>query len=170
MSKRARDDGSALVSALRNAEMASHVMFQPSHEQRQLKSKFWIDFKSNPIADDRDVTPALVEEVLGRDIRGWLSQPQFWPWFSTRDSTKQFLEVAAEKAAEMAIMLLDPSTPLQDNARVQLIKIVLDFSGRAPASRKEIKWADREVENLSESELDSLIDKLTKKQLSNTKE
>ncbi len=139
--------------------------YQPSEEQRSLKAQFWIAFKANPLCDVDDITPALVNQLTGVDVQKWLSDDRYWPWMATRDSVKLSLEIAAEKAAEMAIAYLDPSVPMNDNARVQLIKYVLEFSGRSPATRREEKWMDKEVGQLNEEQLDALIAKLTAKRL-----
>ena len=157
-----KNDG-ALVSSL-GKELACLVEPTWTREQLKLKAKFWLAFKSNPLQGEEDVSPALVEELTGTSVQQWLSDPQFWPWFSTRDEVKENLEVAAMKAAELAVYYLDPSVPFNDNARTQLIKYVLEFSGRSPPSRKEIKWHDREVADLTPDQLDALIENLLKKQ------
>ncbi len=153
------------LALVKQATLLPEVMFIPSAEQRELKAKFWIEFRANPIADDADVTPALVEEILGHSIAGWLRQKHFWQWWSARDITKRYLEVGAEKAVEMALMYLDPAVPMQDSARVNLIKLVLEYAGKTPPVRKEIKWADRDIADLSDEQLDALIEKLSRKKL-----
>lgn len=131
-----------------------------TEEQRQLKSRFWLAMRANPIAEDTQVSPALVEQLTGKSVQKWLSDERFWPWFSTKDSTKQYLEVAAEKAAELALFYLNPAVPFNDNARTSLIKIVLEYSGRTPPSTKVVKWQDKEIGDLSEDQLNAFIDKL----------
>lgn len=160
-----RDDAQALVAAVREATLQPHLQYHPTPEQRELKARFWLEFRQNPIVDDTDVTPALVEDVLGRSVQGWLTDPKFWTWFSSKDTVRKNLEIAAEQASEWAMLALDPAFPLNDNARVQLVKYVLEFSGRSPPSRKEIKWADRDVAALNEDELNALIEKLSRKAL-----
>lgn len=156
-----RDEALKLVDSVRDVTLLPQVAYRPNDDQRELKAKFWLDFKQNPLVDTADVSPALVEELTGKPIDHWLKLPGFWDWFksSTTDTTKRYLEVAAEKAAEMAIMMLDPATPLNDNARVQLIKYVLEFSGRSPPQRRDVKWLDREIQDLDAKQLDDLIAK-----------
>jgi hypothetical protein len=155
----------AIVGAVRDGLARQ---FLPTSEQLNAKAKFWIAFRQNPVVDERDVTPAMVEDLLGRPIQSWLAEPKFWEWWSERDTAGRQIQVAAEKAAELAVYYLDPSVPLNDNARIQLIKYVLEFSGRTPPSRREIRWADKEVAELSERELDELINKLSQKRLTTT--
>jgi len=137
--------------------------YPATDEQRAIKAKFWIAFKQNPIIDEKDVNAALVQEFTGHSIAGWMSDPAFWRWFSSKDSTKHIIEVAAEKAAELASFYLNPAVPFNDNARVQLIKYMLEFSGRSPPSRKEIKWQDKEIADLTSEQLDALIQKQLEK-------
>lgn len=139
--------------------------YAPTDDVRALKARFWHAFKANPTVDESQVTPALVEAVLGRSVRGYVSHPGFWPWFSNQRVTEALIEMAAERAAETALQMLNPAFPLNDNARVQLIKYVLEFSGRSPPSRKVEKWMDKEVANLDEKELDTLIAKHLAKKL-----
>jgi hypothetical protein len=146
-------DGAQLLSLTPGFEAATD-------EMRQLKSRFWLALRSNPIAEDTAVSPALVEQLTGRSVQKWLSDERFWPWFSTRDSTKQYLEVAAEKAAELALFYLNPAVPFNDNARASLMKLVLEYSGRTPPSTKVVKWQDKEIGELSEDQLNAFIDKL----------
>ncbi len=133
---------------------------EATDEQRQLKSRFWLALRSNPIAEDTEVSPALVQQLTGRSVQKWLSNENFWPWFATRDTTRQYLEVSAEKAAELAMFYLNPAVPFNDNARVSLIKIVLEYSGRTPPSTKVVKWQDADVANMSEDQLNAFIDKM----------
>lgn len=137
--------------------------YVPTDKDRALKAQFWSKFKQNPIVDEADVTPELVKRYTGRDISGLMKHPDFWVWFSNSRTTEQLLEMAAERGAAMAVRMLDPSVVMNDNARVQLIKIVMDYSGRTPPSHKVIKWADRDVAALDEDQLDELIAKLSKK-------
>lgn len=174
MSKRSRsgDQGLAALTAIRGATLLPEVLFNPTEEQRELKAKFWFEYNANPLIDDDQITPTVVSDVLGRDISSWTKQPHFWDWFKSRDIVKRRLEVAAEKASELAIALLDPSVPMQDSARVNLIKIVLEFAGRTPPVRKETKWHDKEIGELDDQQLDALIEKMiaqssTKKILKN---
>jgi hypothetical protein len=156
-----RSEAKAVLAAVRDGLPAIPLEPTWTEEQRQLKARFWLLFKQNPMTDRDDVTPALVEQVTGKSVHRWLADPKFWAWFTTKDSVKQGLEVAAEKAAELAILYLDPTIPFNDNARVQLIKYVLEFSGRSPPSRKEIKWHDKEIADLTPEQLDALIVKLS---------
>ena len=149
----------AVLAAVREGLPAIPVEPSWTDEQRQLKARFWLQHKQNPLNDKDDITPIMVEQATGKSVRKWLDDSAFWAWFATRDSVKQGLEVAAEKAAELAILYLDPSVPFNDNARVQLIKYVLEFSGRTPPSRKEIKWHDKEIADMTPEQLDAFIAK-----------
>ena len=137
----------------------------PSEEQRHLKSRFWLALRSNPIADDSEVSPALVEQMTGKSVQKWLGDDRFWPWFSTKDSTKVHLEHAAEKASELAMYYLNPAVPMNDNARVSLIKTVLEFSGRTPPTTKVVKWQDADVASMSEDQLRAFVDKMVESQV-----
>lgn len=150
----------AVLAAVRDGLPAIPVHPSWSEEQRQFKARFWLKFKQTPLIDAEDVTPALVEQLMGKPIPlHWRDDRSWWPWFGTKDSVKQGLEVAAEKAAELAILYLDPTVPFNDNARVQLIKYVLEFSGRTPPSRKEIKWHDKEIADMTPDQLEAYIEK-----------
>lgn len=139
--------------------LLAHNEFDADLKLRQMKARFWQLFYANPLMDVKDITPTVVEQTLGKSVRGHLSNPHFWSWFTTKDSAKQNLEVAAERASELAIYYLNPAVPLQDSARVNLIKIVLEYSGRTPPSRKEVVWQDKEVGSLTSEELDAFINK-----------
>ena len=158
---------SEALAAMRSAMpvLLAHGEYQADNKLRQLKARFWQLFNSNPLVDVKDITPALAEDLLGKSLKGHLSDPRFWPWFSTKDSAKQNLEVCAERATELALYYLDPAIPLQDSARINLIKIVLEFSGRTPPARKEIKWQDREIGDLSQEDLDAFIQKEVDRQV-----
>lgn len=167
MTRKQRRDDELLIGAVKDAMVLPQVLFVPTPEQRELKAKFWLEFLANPIIDNTDISPLVVEEYLGRPISAWMKQPNFWQWFKSRDMTKRYLEIAAEKACELAIMYLDPAIPMQDSARVNLMKIVLEFAGRTPPVRKEIKWQDQDVASLDDQQLDALIAKLSRKAAKN---
>ena len=150
----------AIVTSVREG-MLTLPGYPANDEQREVKSRFWTAFKANPLVDERDVTPALGEELTGQSVAGWVSDKRFWPWFVTRQQTEIWLEAAAERAAALALFYLDPAVPMNDNARVSLIKAVLEFSGRNPPTRREIKWADREIATASAEELDAMAEKLS---------
>ncbi len=161
-----RDTDTSVVAAVRHALPVPALSYQPTDEQRAIKAKFWLEFKRNPLTDTDNVSPALVEQLGGVSVQKWLSDPSFWDWFCVKDQVKVNLEIAAERASELAMFYLDPSVPLNDNARVQLIKYVLEFSGRAPPSRRDIKVLDREIGEMSEDQLQTYIDKqLARKRL-----
>ena len=150
-----------VAAALRTVELYPASAYIATQEQQRLKASFWLAFKSNPIADVDSISPALVEQLTGKSVQSWLSNPAFWEWFKVKNEVVENLEVAAMRAAELAIHYLDPSVPMNDNARVALMKLVLEFSGRTPPARKEIKWLDKEVADLSPEQLDALIAKLS---------
>ena len=153
----------AIVASVREATLIPAVSYPATEEQRRVKAKFWIEFRANPLVDKDAVTPNHILDLVGYDVSKWMGDSRFWSWFaSTNDTIKENLEIAAEKASELALYYLDPSTFLNDNARVQLIKYVLEFAGRTPPTRKEIKWHDKEIADLSHDQLDALISKLQK--------
>jgi hypothetical protein len=153
--------GRSVVDAVRDALPVPSLAYYPTDAQRELKASFWLAHKKNPLVDDDQITPALVESLTGVSVQCWLSDDKFWSWFSIRDSVKLNLEVAAERASELAMHYMDPSIPFNDNARVQLIKYVLEFAGRAPPLHKVIKWGDKAVADMSENELADYIRKHT---------
>lgn len=160
-------DDSQVVKVVREATLSPQLSYYPTEEQRLVKARFWKAFKANPLTDVVQISPAQVEEMTGHSVQKWLGDKAFWPWFSrSKDTTGEYLEVAAEKAGELAMHFLNPAIEFNDNARVALMKLVLEYSGRAPASRKEVKWHDKEVAELNEDQLDALIDKLSRKKLS----
>lgn len=165
MSSSKHDGSHAVVSAVRDAIPVPALTYQPTDTQREVKAKFWLAFKDNPLCETDAVNPAVIEQLTGVDVQAWSRDKRFWAWFTIKDQVRLNLEIAAERASEMAMMMLDPAHPMNDNARVQLVKYVLEFAGRTPPSRKEIKWADKEVGDMSPEELKALIDKLTAKQL-----
>lgn len=137
------------------------MAYDPSDDQRKVKAKFWLRFRENPVIDRKDVTPALVEQLTGVSVQAWTKDTGFWDWFNVSDQVKENLEIAAERASELALKFLDPLVPMNDNARVQLIKYVLEFAGRAPPQRKEVKWHDKEIAEMTQEQLDALIARLT---------
>jgi hypothetical protein len=155
----------AAATADDNVEGVPGFQYAPTDDMRALKSRFWHRFKQNPLIDEEDVTPALVEQLTGRSVQGFTNHPGFWPWFSNTKVTEILIEMAAERAAQTALGMLDPSFPLNDNARVQLIKYVLEFSGRSTQQRSIEKWMDKDVANADEKMLDEMIERhLARKQ------
>ncbi len=138
------------------------TVHNPSDDERTLKARFWLKFRENPIIDSDDVTAALVAQLTGDEsIHEYVKVKGFWAWFNVKDQVKENLEIAAERASELALAMLDPMYKCNDNARVQLVKYVLEFAGRAPATRKEVKWADKDINEMSSEQLDALISKMT---------
>jgi hypothetical protein len=129
------------------------VDFRPTDLQVKAKVRFWTRQADNPLADSASVTRQIAIQVTGdQRLAGWWSLPGFADWFTNRDEFR-----------ERAEYLVECDDPKVVNAQVQLIKAIIEASGRGPATKKEVKYLDEGVGKLDATQLEQLLSKNTKR-------
>lgn len=139
---------------------AEQILFQPSPLQQTLKAQFWARFQPGPFDDKQNITlPTIQEVVTDPRIRKYWALPGFKEWFSNQDENRERLEYLWMVGLDTAEGILrDPAA--QPNAKVQLLKLLAEVTGRLTKGGKtEDRFSDDAVNKMSETELKDWLKK-----------
>lgn len=138
--------------------------FQPSQLQREIKARFWARAKDNPLVDPASLShqqAALIAQHTS--LPQWLSSPEFAAWFFNKDSARHRLEAGVEVAIERLVEIVrsrdvGPKGEVTAASQVNAAKLLLEFAGYAPPSRKEVIFKDKDILEMDEQKLRAFID------------
>lgn len=141
------------------AAAAEDLGFQPEPDHRRVKAAFWAKFYEDPKMDRDRVTLAAVQQYLpDYRLRKWWSMPGFKEWFTNKDEWRQkqeYLVMLAQDEAER--ILLDRNA--NANAKVGLIKFLVESIGRASPKMKEVKMLDDAIHKMTPEQLEEFVKK-----------
>jgi len=138
-------------------DVMEDILFSPNPVQRKAKARFWSRYEPNPIGDG-NVSLEMVQRVTGDpSTKRWWGLPGFKEWFLNAEESRERLEYLFNVALDTAeSILVDPDA--NDNAKVQMIKVIAQLAGKEPTRREE-KFLDAEIQKMSESQLRAYLEK-----------
>jgi len=140
-------------------DIAEELSFEPSPAQRKLKAKYWLAVRDYPgsAADKLSCAEAMRVTNDGRLERWWKS-PGFAQWFRGRDEFRERTEYLCQLALDTAEQVLLSDDPKAINAKVSMIKVLLEAGGKITKS-KEIKLLDESVSKMNKPQLEEYLRK-----------
>lgn len=135
-------------------------MFQPTQPQLKFKSKLYQQY---PQIDVDKLSPGqLVSLTKNRSLMGWLADPDFREWLANKDYTRQLLIAGAEVAVKRLWQILEcdnvgPRGEVTAAAQVNAAKLMLEYAGYNPPTRKEVIYKDKDIAQMDEQQLRDFI-------------
>ena len=142
--------------------ITADLILTPSEDQCLAKARFWRKMAENPLYSVDKMSNSQMETLAASaNIPNWLSNPKFKDWFLEKDHVYHGVAALAEKAIHTLWEILeDPdSTP---KTKVEVCRLALDLKGIRPPAKKEIKYADLDIQRKSPEELDHYINERVK--------
>jgi hypothetical protein len=141
---------------------AESLDFEPSAAMKKAYARFWVEMRENPIASADDVTCAMAVQLTGENrINQWWRLPGFKEWFCNKNEWRHRAENLMSKWLDACeFVLSDPDVyTKQLNAVMQMGKVLVDVTGRAAPSRKEVKLLDTDLNKMSKEQLQDFVKK-----------
>lgn len=138
-------------------EAASKVeTFSPTHAQWMAKERLKSARKNKTfLVDESNLRLEDLEAMCGsKSIEKWAkSSPMFLWWLLDKDFEETEIQAFAQAARRKVheIMMGDPIEKIR-TAKDQLkaAEIILNLADHFPAKKKEVKWLDKDLEDMSE--------------------
>lgn len=150
--------------------VAQSLLGNITAHQREMKARFWSRVEINPLLEPSRMSNAAVAQVTGSPmINTWFKDLAFRDWFFSKDTARHKIEAGVEVAVNRLIEILEsrdvgPRGAVTAAAQVNAAKLLLEFAGYAPASRKEVIFHDKDVLDMDEAELKAFVAKQVKQQ------
>jgi hypothetical protein len=104
------------------------LTYRPTEAQQRVKARFWARWGDVP---GKEPTLAAAKQLTGSAALGeWWSKPGFKEWFLLTSVTEERLEYLLHLALSAAEDVLLNTDPKGQGARVQMVKVVAEMSGR----------------------------------------
>lgn len=138
--------------------------FEPTPSQREVKARFWARASENPLIDPASLPVARVAEIAqSAAVRTWMADPTFAAWFLNKDSARHQIEAGVEIAVQRLVEILrstdvGPKGSVTAAAQVNAAKLLLEYAGYAPPSRREVVFHDKQIQGMDEPALRAYID------------
>jgi len=140
---------------------SADLVFIPSPPQRQTKAKFMVSLEENPSVDPSEVSLAAAIQITGDSrLEKWWKRPGFADWFRGKEEFKERLEYLCQLGLDTAEDILLSDDPKSVNAKVSLIKVLLESGGKMPAKGKEVKFLDEAVQKMNKQQLEQQLKRL----------
>lgn len=138
--------------------LVNDLTYMPSHEQRKLKSAFWIRFNENPVCEPQDITVAMIGRLVtdGR-VPKWWAQPGFKEWFRNQEEFRERVESMAHLALDTLMSILITEDPKMSSARVNAAKLLLEIARKIPSKTQVEKTSDDRIGEMDKKQLDAYI-------------
>lgn len=142
--------------------LADKAIFEPSIPQKKVKARFWTRYQPGPFTSSESITAAFIAKITGSTgIRGWWSKPGFKDWFLNQDEQKEKINFLFDKALLSLEQILD-NPDANPNAKINGIKMLAEMTGYLGKKPVE-KFADDDINKMSESQLVAFIEKTGRK-------
>lgn len=138
--------------------IANDLTYMPNHEQRKVKSAFWMRFNENPICEADSVTLSIALSVVsdGR-LDKWWTQAGFKEWFRNQEEFRERVESMAHLALDTLMMILVTDDPKAASARVSAAKLLLEVARKLPKAASEMTYKDDKISGMDRKQLDAYI-------------
>lgn len=143
--------------------IVNDLTYMPSHEQRKLKSAFWLRFNDNPVAEPGNITLAMVDRIAPDSRTSkWWSQPGFRAWFLNHEEFRERVESMAHLALDTLMTILVTDDPKMSSARVNAAKLLLEIGRKLPSRTAPVeKFVDARIGEMTKAQLDVYISSRT---------
>jgi hypothetical protein len=119
---------------------------------------------------ERRLEPAALTLSLAQSLTGdsrlkrwWESEEGFQDWLRDKDELTTRLEYLIQLSLSSVEDVLLSSDPKTANAKVQILKTLLEATGKMQSRQVQVKYADAEIEKLSAPQLRAFIEQQQKK-------
>ncbi len=135
------------------------LLYKPTEAMVRVKARFWSRWGANPLQAPGPVTLATAQQMTNSAaLAGWWSKPGFVSWFCNTSVTEERLDYLLNLALSSAEDILLNTDPKAQSARVQMVKIVAEMSGKLRGSKfdapKSVEEKRRKaVESMNRAEL-----------------
>lgn len=141
-------------------ESLEKLVFIPDEEMRQCKACFWAKVQDKPHVNVDELTlVAVMYEVPDSRLREWWHIDGFKDWFTNKSEVMQRLEYIITLGLDAVQDLMGSRDSKVAGAQVKALEMCMRLTNREPAKVKEVKLIDKEVQDMTEAELDEFIAK-----------
>lgn len=143
--------------------LESVVQFTPTPTQREVKARFWARAAENPLIDPASLPAARIGSIAGTSsVARWFAEPGCEAWFRNRDAARHQIEAGVEVAVSRLIEILQerqvgPKEAVTSATQVSAAKLLLEYAGYAPPSRREVTFQDKTIQGMDEAQLRAYI-------------
>ncbi len=139
------------------------MQFSPTPLQREVKARFWARANENPLIDPTILTAARIAGIAAcQSVVRWFDEPGFEAWFRNKDAARHQIEAGVEIAVSRLVEILQerqvgPKEAVTSATQVSAAKLLLEYAGYAPASRREVVFQDKTIQGMDEGQLRAYI-------------
>jgi hypothetical protein len=139
------------------------LVFAPTDEMREVKAAFWAKIEDKPHVNVDELTLVAVQyEVPDSRLREWWHLDGFKEWFANKDEVRQRMEYLISLGLDAVQDLMQSRDSKVAGAQVKALEMLCRLTNREPARVKEIKFIDKEVQDMTQGELEEFIAKNAK--------
>ena len=139
------------------SKLADTVIFSPSSSQAKVKARFWTRYQTGPLAAS-SLSITEIQRITGSSsIPKWWAEPGFPEWFLNKDEERERLRYLFNRGLDtMEEILCNPEA--NANAKANIIKMLAEMNGYL-GKRPEEKFADEQINKMSENQLIAFLEK-----------
>lgn len=139
--------------------LSNDLTYMPSHEQRKLKSAFWLRFNDNPVCEPGEISVSVIQRVASDSrLEKWWSQPGFKEWFRNQEEFRERVESMAHLALDTLMDILVTDDPRQTSSKVAAAKLLLEVGRKLPSKTQSTdKFIDQRIGEMDKKQLDAYI-------------
>jgi hypothetical protein len=118
--------------------------------------------RQDPIYDPNDDISMTQAHLLTKDDRicEWWKDEEFVKWFKNQHEFVNRLEYLCGLGLDTAEDILQSDDPKAVNAKVALIKALMEAGGKVAAKQKEVKLLDEAIHKMDKNQLEAYLKKM----------
>lgn len=146
-------------------DIEASIQFDPGPKQREAKAQFWEAVRNSPVLQAEDMSESQIISITGKAswMREWLRHSEFRAWFFNQHHTKLKIMAAAEVAVDTLVEILGDDSPKSLGHRVRAAQTILHLAGMEPPKVKKVEFADKEVNDMNEEQLEQFLSNAKKR-------
>jgi hypothetical protein len=143
-------------------EASAEQVFNPTPSMRKCKAKLLVALEGNPSASLETITlQHALQLTKVTTLEKWWIKPGFKDWLRNAEEFKSSLEYLCNLGMETAEDILTADDARSVNAKVSLIKILLEAGGKINR-QKEVKLLDEAIAKMDKHQLEEYLKKAKK--------
>lgn len=143
-------------------QAASDLDFIPNPRQRMLKARFLTETRDYPTVDTYEVSCAEALRVTGdQRLTRWWKSPGFKDWFRGKNEYSTRVEYLCQLSLDTAEQILLTDDPRATNAKVALIKALMEAGGKVNRGKEE-KLIDEAISKMNRAQLATYIQRASR--------